>query len=148
MICSVQPAHLCTDWRAVERYWGPQRAMGTYAFRALHEAGAVLAFGSDAPVEPVDPRLALHAALTRTDLSGAPDGGWYPAERLDRRTALLAYTAGPALAAGAGGTEGVLRPGAWADLAAWHGDPLDPEVGPLELECVAAMVAGDVAWRR
>ena len=148
IVCSVQPAHLCTDWPAVDRHWGAARAEGTYAFRSLHAGGATLAFGSDAPVEPVDPRLGLHAAVTRTDRSGAPAGGWQPRERIDRRTALLAYTAGPALAAGAAGAEGVLRPGAWADLAVWRGDPLDPEVAPLALECVAVMVTGDVAWIR
>ena len=147
VVCSVQPAHLCTDWPVVDAHWGAARARGTYAFRSLAAGGAVLAFGSDAPVEPVDPRLALHAALTRTDRTGQPQGGWQPGERMDRLAALLAYTAGPASAAGAAGVEGVIRPGARADLAAWSADPLAEEVAPLELACRAVLVGGAVVWR-
>lgn len=158
IVCSVQPAHLISDWQAADRHWG-ERARGTYAFRSLAAAGAVLAFGSDAPVEPVDPRLALYAAVTRRDLDGEPAGGWHPAERLDPRAALEAYTRGPAVAAGMGDCLGILAPGMLADIVAWDSDPLDAmrhdaedasadgySAATLNLRCKAAIVAGSIVW--
>ena len=146
---SVQPCHLITDWRPAERHWGHDRCRGAYAFRSLLAGGAVLAFGSDAPVEPVDPRLGLFAALARQDLDGQPADGWFPAERLAAPEALRGYTLGPAHAAGATGAQGVLAPGAYADFAAWEQDPLElaaPDI--LGLRCVATVVGGAVVWTR
>src|SRR5690606_39739914 len=55
IVCSVQPSHILSDWQAADRHWG-RRARYAYAFRSLAAGSATLAFGSDAPVEPVDPR--------------------------------------------------------------------------------------------
>jgi predicted amidohydrolase YtcJ len=144
VVCSMQPAHLITDWRGADRHWGA-RGRWTYAFRSLLDRGATLAFGSDAPVEPVDPGRALMAATARTDLDGQPDGGWYPEERISAHAALRAYTVGPAHAAGLAGTLGVLVPGALGDLALWNRDPLDVDpAGWLALRCEATVVGGMV----
>ncbi len=144
---SVQPCHVITDWRAAERHWGPERCRSTYAFRSLQEGGAVLAFGSDAPVEPADPRRGLFAAVARQDLQGEPAGGWFPAERLTAADALRAYTAGPAFAAGLAGRLGTLSPGAAADFAAWDEDPLELDAPALlHLRCLATAVAGELVW--
>ena len=145
IIASVQPCHLISDWRAADRHWGPQRARHTYAFASLERGGAVLAFGSDAPVEPIDPRRSLYAAVQRQDLVGEPAGGWYADERLDALSALRAFTAGPALAAGAAGDLGVLAPGALADLVAWDRDPLRCEPAELlSLRAVATVIDGEL----
>lgn len=147
--CSVQPAHLITDWAAADRHWGPQRTPGTYAFRSLADGGATLAFGSDVPVEPVDPRLGLHAATARTDLQGNPAPGWHPEQLLNARQAFLGYTVGPAIAAGRPAASVQLRPGAAADLVAWDRDPLQLKgAGFLDLHCVATVVGGQLVWRR
>jgi hypothetical protein len=144
IVCSVQPCHLITDWRAADAHWGAQRARETYAFAALAAGGATLAFGSDAPVEPIDPRRGLYAAVARQDLTGEPRGGWYPEHRLDAATALRAFTAGPALAAGVASEQGRIAPGAWADLVAWDRDPLTcvPEE-LLQMRCLATLIAGE-----
>jgi len=143
--CSMQPAHLRTDWRIADRLWGGSRAARTYAFRSLLEAGARLAFGSDAPVEPADPRLGLHAAVTRTDGGGHPEGGWFLAERLTIEQAFAGYTSGAADAAGWNG--GVIRPGAFADVVAWRTDPLAAEPAAItDLDCVAAIVDGQLVY--
>ncbi|MFW6079936.1 MAG: amidohydrolase, partial [Gemmatimonadota bacterium] len=151
LACSMQPAHLMTDWRAAERHWGRARCRGAYAFRTLRRAApdAILAFGSDSPVEPVDPRLGLYAATARRDLDGEPDGGWYPDERLSPAEALEAYTVGPARAGGAAGRRGRLAAGFDADIAAWSRDPLSRRRRDdwLELGCMATMVAGEWVWR-
>jgi predicted amidohydrolase YtcJ len=141
--CSVQPAHLITDWSIADRHWGTERARRTYAFRTLLSAGARLAFGSDAPVEPADPRLGLMAATARTDLDGNPAAGWFPEERIPMRDALLAYTRHAVEATGVRG--GVLRPGAPADIVAWQPDPFSVDARDLlSMRCVATVIGGEV----
>jgi predicted amidohydrolase YtcJ len=144
VVCSMQPSHLMTDWPAADRCWGADRCTNAFPIGALLRHGALLAFGSDAPVEPVDPRRGLHAAVCRTDEEGMPAGGWYPAQRVGARDALLGYTAGPARAAGLPAPFGSLGAGAPADFAAWDRDPLASDGSLLTLRCVAAMVAGDL----
>lgn len=149
VICSVQPCHLLTDWRAADRHWGEDRGGRTYAFASLLAAGATLAFGSDAPVEPVDPRLGLHAAVHRRGVDGEPAGGWFAGERITPAQALDGYTLGPARAAGATGRVGVLAPGAFADFTAWDRDPLEAGDALLDMRCVATVVGGQIefsAW--
>ncbi|MEJ2186274.1 MAG: amidohydrolase [Gemmatimonadota bacterium] len=144
--CSVQPAHLLADWQPADRYWGRERSRRAYAFRSLRDGGAVLAFGSDMPAGPMDPRLALRAATTRQEPAGEPGGGWYPEERLSMAEALESFTVGPAMAAGRPGA-GRLAPGAQADLAIWRQDPLElGGAGIMELECRATMIAGQIVW--
>lgn len=142
--CSVQPSHLITDWSIADRHWGTTRARATYAFRPLLAGGAVLAFGSDAPVESADPRLGLYAAVTRTTPAAMPAGGWFPEHNLTSEEALRGYTRGPALAAGRPG-ESRLAVGMPADLVAWDRDPI--RCAPAELlalRAVATLVGGEV----
>lgn len=121
VVLSMQPAHLLTDIPLVERHWGA-RGAGVYNFRTLIETGATLAFGSDAPVAPLDPRPGVYAALDRR-ADGGPAGGWRPAERLDFAQAVWAYTRGSAVAEGMSGRRGTIAPGFDADLVAWDVDP-------------------------
>jgi hypothetical protein len=145
IVCSMQPCHLLTDWRAADRHWGPERARWSFAFGALARAGTVLAFGSDAPVEPIDPRRSLFAAVQRQGLDGEPEDGWYPEQRVDARTALCGFTTGPAHAAGLAGRAGVLAPGAFADVVVWDRDPLACEPRELlELRTLATLVGGEL----
>jgi predicted amidohydrolase YtcJ len=119
LVASMQPVHLLTDIPLVERHWGA-RGAGAYAFRSLRRAKTVLAFGSDAPVAPLDPREGLYAAMARCGPDGGPNGGWRPEERLGFTEALAGYTLGNAYAGGAAGRRGALRPGFDADLVAWE----------------------------
>jgi predicted amidohydrolase YtcJ len=146
IVCSVQPCHLMTDWRAADRHWG-ERAATTYAFRTLLDGGAVLACGSDAPVEPADPRLGLYAAVARRDTHHQPAAGWHGTQNIDIHEVLAGYTTGAAHTAGAQGMQGVLQSGAFADFAAWTEDPLTcaPE-RLLGLDLAATVVNGEVVW--
>ena len=114
MIASIQPIHAAADRDLVESCWDG-RQDDAYAWRALVDAGAQLAAGSDAPVESVNPWLGLFAAVHRRLPADARDD-WRPAQALTITEALHAYTLGPARAIGAV-DEGHLRPGARADLA-------------------------------
>jgi predicted amidohydrolase YtcJ len=141
---SMQPGHLITDWRIADRHWGPDRASRTFALRSLLDGGALLAFGSDAPVEPADPRLGLFAAVARTDLEGRPVNGWFADERLSIEQTFAGYTTGPARAAAS--RFAGLVPGAHADIAAWRTDPFVARPDELlTLDCVATIVAGEIA---
>jgi predicted amidohydrolase YtcJ len=144
IVCSMQPSHLMTDWRIADRHWGAERNRGAFAVGSLLRRGAILAFGSDVPVEPVDPRLGLHAAITRQDQRGEPAGGWYPDERIGALDALRGYTVGPARAAGLAAPAGTLAPGAAADFVAWDHDPINDPAAIPRMRCVAAVVGGSV----
>ncbi|HUF06259.1 MAG TPA: amidohydrolase [Candidatus Binatia bacterium] len=111
---SIQPIHAAADRDLVEACWDG-RQHGAYAWRSLADAGTLLAAGSDAPVEAVNPWLGIFAAVHRRLPSDARDD-WRPAQALRLAEALSAYTIGSARAIGAD-DEGHLRPGARADLA-------------------------------
>ena len=115
IVASVQPVHLQSDWRTADRVWGG-RARTAYAFRSLLDRGTALAFGSDAPVAPLNPLLGIHAAVTRQDEAGQPAGGWVPAERLSVAEAIAGYTLGPAHLSGKADRLGSITPGKYADL--------------------------------
>ncbi len=148
IVASMQPSHLLTDIPLAERRWGPARSRWTMAVRSLLDAGTVLAFGSDAPVEAPDPREGFYAAVARRDRSGYPESGWYPEERLAGEEVLRAYTVGPARAAGEGARAGRLAPGARADFVAWSEDPAAaPADRLLSLQVVATVVDGAIVYR-
>ncbi len=116
VIASMQPYHAIDDGRWAEKVIGPVRIQTTYAFRALLDAQAVLAFGSDWPVAPATPLEGLYAAVTRRTLDGKHPEGWVPAQKIALEDALRAYTRGAAYAEYAERDKGVLAPGFLADF--------------------------------
>ena len=115
-IASVQPVHQTSDRLMAEARLGPDRLAGAYAWKSLLDSGAILAFGTDVPVESSSPFPGLAAAITREDASGQPFGGWMPEQRLAREQAWQAYTNGAAYAAFAEDRLGSLEPGKRADF--------------------------------
>lgn len=147
VIASMQPIHATQDMLVADAHWGA-RSAGAYAFRSLLDAGTVLAFGSDAPVEDLNPIVGLHAAVTRRRVDGSPDpDGWYPEQRLSVSEAVHAYTAGAAYASGEEAIKGSLSPGKLADLAVLSQDifAVDP-MAILETEVVATMFDGQFVY--
>ena len=116
VIASMQPTHATSDMRWAEARVGAERIRGAYAWRRILDSGAVLAFGSDFPVEEPDPLLGLYAARTRQDASGNPAQGWYPGERVSGEEALRAFTVGAAYASFAESERGMLKPAFDADF--------------------------------
>jgi predicted amidohydrolase YtcJ len=107
---SVQPAHLLDDRDVTERLWA-DRTDRVFAFRAMVEAGIPLALGSDAPVSPLDPWLAMAAAVHRSADDREP---WHPEQALTAAEALAASTDGAT----------TIAPGARGDLVLLDADPL------------------------
>lgn len=116
IVASMQPVHQTSDRTMAEARLGQNRLAGAYAWHSIAGAGAPLAFGSDAPVEPVDPFSGLAAAFTRMDANGQPFGGWQPQERVNREQALKAFTYGGAFAGFGEGRFGRLVKGERADF--------------------------------
>jgi predicted amidohydrolase YtcJ len=117
VIASMQPTHCITDKGYAESRLGAARCRYAYAWRSLLDTGAVVAFGSDAPVEPLDPLEGLYAAVTRKDRAGEDGPGWIPQEKLTMPEAIRQYTAAPAYAEFQELEKGILAPGMLADIA-------------------------------
>ena len=148
IVASMQPVHLTTDWATADKVWG-ERAKLTYAFRSLLDNGAILAFGSDAPVAPYDPMLGIYAAITRQDTNGNPADGWYPNEKMNMAEVIYAYTMGPAIVAGKQADQGSITPGKWADLIVLSQDLFDIEPDSiLDTQVDLTIFASDVVYRR
>jgi len=144
VVASMQPIHATQDCEMAGRYWG-ERCATAYAWRSLLQAGTLLAFGSDCPVEDLNPFLGLHAAVTRRRANDGFPGpeGWVPQQRLTVEEALRAYTLGAACAAGLEDRLGSLAPGKLADLVVLDRDIFACD--PMEIaqtQVVATMVGG------
>jgi predicted amidohydrolase YtcJ len=116
VIGSMQPYHAIDDGRWAERVIGRERIATTYAFRALLDAGARLAFGSDWFVAPPTPLEGIYAAVTRRTLDDRNPGGWVPAQKISVEEALRAYTSGAAYASFEEREKGTLERGKLADF--------------------------------
>jgi predicted amidohydrolase YtcJ len=151
VVASMQPYHadpVPAELEMWSRALGADRASRGWPMGSLHASGTVLAFGSDWPVRPFEPFLALHAAVNRTTRDGQPEGGWLPGERLSVAEALSAYTWGSAYAAHEESRRGVVTPGYFADLAVLDRDLLAE--GPsaiLGTGVVLTVVGGRVIHR-
>lgn len=113
IIPSMQPIHATSDRDLVDQHWGAERARRAYPWRTLVSHGAVLAFGSDAPVEPIDPLLGIYAAVARKRPGDSEP--WHESEALTLDEALAGYAAGAAFATGRESERGTLVPGMWCD---------------------------------
>ena len=125
VIASMQPFHASPNGNVLN-VWavnvGAERASRAWSWKSIQDGGGRLAFGTDWPVVGIDPRPGIHTALTRQTGSGAPPGGFGPAQKLALRQVLEAYTKGSAYAEYAEATKGTLAPGMVADLVVWNSD--------------------------
>jgi hypothetical protein len=127
-----------------EQRVGPERIRFAYAWRAVLDTGAHVAFGSDFPVEDPNPLLGLYAARTRQDLAGQPPGGWRPEQRVSGEEALAGFTTGAAYAAFAEDRRGQLRQGFDADFVVLSGDPVEGDPKSVSSLSVRLTVVGGV----
>jgi predicted amidohydrolase YtcJ len=142
VIASMQPYHAIDDGRWAEKRIGPERIKTTYAFRSLLDRGAILAFGSDWTVAPIEPLLGIYAAVTRRTLDGKHPDGWVPREKISVEEALRAYTAGNAYGVFAEDRRGKLAHGYLADLVLLDRDLTRIPPEEIEEAAVKATVVG------
>ena len=149
VIASMQPTHATSDMPWAEERLGHERIHGAYAWRQLRDSGARLALGSDFPVESVDPRLGLYAAVARADGEGQPVGGWLPGEKLTAFEALRGFTLDAAYAGFAEAEVGSLAVGKRADFVVLTQDPLTVSASGLpKLDVQATYVDGRAVYAR
>ncbi len=152
VLAEVQPFHLSDDMRWMELRIGRDRCKGAYAFKRIMESGSKLCFGSDWPGTsaaeyPINPLLALYAATTRQTITGMPENGWFPDERIDMRAAIAAHTINAAYSTFEEDIKGSLEPGKLADIVVLSEDLLTvPRDRLLKTKVRYTIVGGRVVY--
>jgi predicted amidohydrolase YtcJ len=150
VIASLQPYHIIDDGRWAEGRIGAGRCASSYANRALLDAGAKIAFGSDWSVAPLSPLEGIDAAVTRRTLDGKHPGGWFPEQRISVAEAIEAYTLGAAYAAFREKDCGSIAVGKLADFVVLSRDILaDSERARIgKAEVLMTVVGGRVVFEK
>lgn len=147
VIASMQPSHQTTDMRWAEKRLGPERIKGAYAWKTMMDHGVKLAFGTDWPVEIINPMRGLHACVTRQLPDGTPAGGWQPQEKISMDECIRAYTVGAAYAEFEEGKKGQLVPGQFVDVIMLSGDVTKiPPSDVLNVKVLKTIVGGRVVY--
>jgi len=147
VVASMQPSHAIGDLFFAPARLGDARLDGAYAWKSLVRSGAVVAGGSDAPVERGDPLIEFYAAVARRALDGTAGADWRPDEALSRAEALALFTRAPAYAAFAEDERGIVEVGRVADLTGFSIDLMTaPESEIPSARAVFTMVGGRIAY--
>ena len=144
-----QPIFLDYDIQIVEDRVGEHLASTSYAFNTLYQLGTPVSFGTDSPVEDLNPWENLYCAVTRQRLDGTPEGGFCPKERMDISDAIDCYTTGSAFNEFREDFKGRLMPGYAADLAVLDRDIF--EIDPAHIKDIRVdmtMINGEVVYTR
>ncbi|WP_425409733.1 amidohydrolase [Hyphococcus sp.] len=148
VIASMQPSHAIGDLFFAPDRLGDDRLDGAYAWRSLIDAGAIIAAGSDAPVERGEPLIEFYAAVARRGLDGTQTDEWRPGEAVTREEALKMFTLWPAYASFQEGLLGTIEPGKRADFTVFSKDIMSvPESEILSAEPVMTVVDGEIVFR-
>ena len=141
VVASMQPSHCAADVQMVQKYWAGQ-AKNAYLFRSLAEAGIPQAFGSDCPIEPLDPLAGMAAAVRRVPRNSRAQ--FFPKESLTAAAALYGFTVGPAIASGEEDSRGYLLPGYPADFVILPSDPTTvPATRLYDMPVLATVLDGE-----
>jgi hypothetical protein len=149
VIASMQATHATSDLPWAPARLGDARVEeGAYVWQKLLKSGAVIANGSDFPVEEPNPMLGIYASITRQDPSGHPPKGWQPDQRLSREETLKSFTIDAAFAAHAEKDLGSLTPGKLADLVVLSKDVMTvppPEI--LSTTVTTTVIGGRIVYQ-
>jgi hypothetical protein len=149
VIASMQPSHAISDKRWAQDRLGEYRVQGAYAWHMMQSFGVHVPFGTDWPVEPINPYLGLYAAVTRQSTEGDPPGGWWPQERLTIAGAIRCYTAESAYASYEETDKGQIVAGMLADFAIHSKDLLTIKAEEiLKTETVMTILGGKVIYEK
>jgi predicted amidohydrolase YtcJ len=149
VVASMQPFHIIDDGRWAWKRLDEKRLKGTYAFRSLLDSGAVLAFGSDSPVAPINPLFGVYAAVTRRTLDDKNPNGWIPEQKISVEEAVRAFTWGSAYAEFQENVKGTLEPGKLADFVMISDDifTIDP-VKIRDAKVLLTVVDGKIVFQK
>ena len=152
IVAEVQPFHTSDDMRWMEERIGRDRSRGAYAFRRLWDSGTIVSFGSDSPGTNasryyLNPMLGLYAAVTRKTLTGQPEGGWFPQEKLSIEEAIKAYTLNTAYAAYEEDIKGTITVGKLADFVILSDNLLTMDPDEIkDVTVLTTVVGGNVVY--
>ena len=149
VVASMQPFHIIDDGRWAWKRLDEKRLKGTYAFRTLLDSGAVVAFGSDSPVAPINPLFGVYAAVTRRTLDDKNPNGWIPEQKISVEEAVRAFTWGSAYAEFQENVKGTLEPGKLADFVIVSDDifTIDP-VKIRDARVLLTVVDGKIVFQK
>ncbi len=150
VVPSMQPTHCTTDMRFAEERVGYDRCKTAYAWRSLLDAGAVLGFGTDWSVEPLDPMRGVFSSVTRTNIQRMePETGWFPEQKLTVWESIFYYTWGSAYADHLENVKGSLAPGRLADIVIMDRDLFTiPPAEILDARADYTITGGRIVWDR
>ncbi|KJS23810.1 MAG: amidohydrolase [Hyphomonadaceae bacterium BRH_c29] len=147
LIASMQPSHAIGDLHFAPARLGMDRLAGAYAWKALIDDGAVVAGGSDAPVEVGSPLIEFYAAVARKDLKGFEGEGWHPEQKLTREQALGLFTTAAAYASFKEDDLGTIEAGKLADFTVFDRDLMTvPEAEILGAKAMMTVVGGKIVY--
>jgi predicted amidohydrolase YtcJ len=148
VVASMQGVHATSDMNMAEDRVGHERILGAYAWRRFLDSGAVIANGSDFPVELPNPFYGLYASVTRQDRDGRPAGGWYADQAMTREEALDSFTLAAAWAALQEDRMGSLEAGKWADFIIVDRDYFEIPAAEIDdIRVLETWVGGDRVFR-
>ncbi len=149
LIPCYQPIFLDYDMHIVESRCGKELCSTSYAFGTADKLGIHQSFGTDSPVEDLNPFPGIYCAVTRKDKKGWPEGGWNPQECIDVCTAVDAYTTGSAYQEFKENEKGRIKPGFLCDMAVLDTDifTCDP-MQIKDIKCDMTIIDGDVVFER
>jgi len=149
VIASMQPTHCITDKRFAEKRIGRQRCKGAYAWQRLLDADAMIAFGTDYPVEPICPLEGLYAAVTRKDRAGEGGEGWFSDQKLSMEKAIELYTLASAYAEFTEDRKGVIKRGYLGDVVIFNQDLMTmPHDKIMSAKVDYTIAGGKVVYKR
>jgi predicted amidohydrolase YtcJ len=150
VIPAMQAIHMSSDrpW-AIERLGQVRIEEGAYVWRKLLDSGAIIANGTDAPVEPVSPIASFYASVSRKTLEGKPEGGYESSQNMTREEALKSYTIFPAYAAFEEDIKGSIERGKLADFTIYSQNLMEvSEDQMLDTEIEMTIVGGKILYKR
>ena len=147
IVASMQPSHCTSDMKWLDDRIGEKRLHRISRWNTLLKNDIVIAGGSDCPIEEGNPIYEYYAAVTRTDHSGYPDGGWQPQELLSRIDGLKILTKGASYAEFSENSRGIIDVGHDADLTILSDDITEVETNKiLNTQIISTIVNGDIVY--
>ena len=149
VIPSMQPSHAISDLFFAPTRLGMDRLAGAYAWQSLIKSGAIIAGGSDAPIERGEPMIEFYAAVARKSVKGFSGEGWHSEQAVNREQALKMLTLWPACAAFEEKDKGSIEVGKLADFTVLSSDIMKiPEPEILKTKCVMTIIDGEIVYQR